>query len=978
MLLLCISTLKSNDPDNFIIPVYDLPLLWESQTQIIKKDQVSPIFIPKPKEDYITQKSVAIDKPLLWEPRNPTMEFDTMPPVPIWTMKCDGSTERARVTDMPEDNSVRSNLGLIFMDNVSFNYDFIYDKNEITPGVTPSAEWGLKVKNQRYDAKAVIIFSDYVGNADTITIDYFAPKVIIRPNFSTFGIVKKGSVVFSDYWLINLSNKMTVVKQLELKDKNKGFTISDINLPVNIPPLDSVKFTIKFTATEEGKFIDSIGIGDGCVFFNLAQVEAVVKQSIINVSDALFDDLPIKKTDSMTIEIRNDGNVDLIITGFKGPTNSAFKTNLPEISSINPLIIKPDNPPYKFTVEFHPLLEELYRDSIVFFSDADKIDSVAVLNGYGIQPGMISSSYDWGRKRIGNEYTAGNQCITIENTSDGDVTIYGFVTKVNKGGSVFQFDEKLLNNITIHSGEIKFIPVKFKPMDTGVYELVIIYDNSINSQTETRLFGIGVNPRLETQNVAFDTSVVEHYQNPIHDTVRFKNVEWEFADTIRINDLKILPNGDEISIDSSWGAAGFKFDKKSLNLPRILFPGEVLEIPMMFVAKKEGDVYTSIKTISDIEPEVTAYIHGFGRNQKINVETITNPPSTCLGGQDTIIYSVENLGNELIDIKNITIDTIDSNTYNHFRFEDPRFAFGFPLEPGRNEIVKILYKPDRPGKSLADLVVYNNTLYNSIIHNKLEGEGIQKRRNIRVNLLQDNNRVLIGKMFQCNIILEPGDDIDFIDIKQLSVEIRYNGGIIRPFPEDIKLGGLLEGRFQINNLKIIDNPGIIRLTLDTLDGIPGQKLSGDGELLKIIYHVYLPNSKDSSDKSIIDPYIYPVETGCIDFSDTKTVTVQIDPVCLNDIRKINVNSLNYGIGSINPNPVSSEGSEIVYSIGLEGNTQFEILNAEGERVYSLSYQNQKPGVYSFNIPSEILESGVYWFRIVSGPFSSIKEFIIIK
>lgn len=922
-----------------------------------------------------------VEYPLLWEPQTPTFDVDSLAPVPTWKMNCDGSIEKARIIDMPDNDDVRSNLGYIFMhSNGSFNYDFEYNENDFLKCKTRSAEWGLKVQEPRSDARAVLEFTDCIGNDTIITIEYFAPKVIIKPKFASFGIVKKGAVVFSDFWLVNMSFKDTaVVEQLELKDKDKGFAITDINLSVIILPMDTVKFRVVFTATEEGKFIDSIGFGNGCVFFNVAQVEADVRQSIINVSDALFEDLPIKKTDTITVEIKNDGNVDLIITGYKGPTNPAYKTTLPEISTINTLTIKPDSPPYKFDVVFSPLLEQVYRDSIIFFSDADQIDSVAILNGNGIQPGMISTSFDWGRKRIGNEYSAGNECIVIENTSDGDVTIYGFAKKVNKGGEVFQFDEKLLDNVTIQSGDTIYIPVKFKPLNVGKYELVLAYDNSINSQTETRLFGIGVDPKLVPQDVDFDTSVVNRKQYPIHDTVRFENVDWEFGDIIKINDLKILPNGDEISTDiEQYGKLGFKFDKNSLHLPRILLPGEVLEIPMMFVAQDTGHVYTSIRTLSDIEPEVTSNIHGYGIYQKLSITpTYTKPPSICIGDQDTITYLYENLGNETINIMDISIINQENNP-EHFRFEDPAYQLGFYLEPGRNEKVKILYKPDRRGHSEGNLKTLTDMLYDKDKYNKLEGEGIQKKRSIRVDLMQENNRVQIGNMFQCNIILEPGEDIDFIDIKQLSVEIRYNGGIIKPYPEDIRLGDLLEGRFQINDLRITDIPGIIRLTLDTLNGIPGQKLSGDGELLKIIYHTYLPTSKDSSDRSIIDPYVSPIATGCVDFSDTKTVTVQIEPVCMNEIRTIDINTLNYGLGAINPNPVGAEGSEVFYSIGLEGTTKFEILNSQGNRIYYFTYQNQKPGVYTFNIPTEILESGIYWFRMVSGPFASTKEFIIIK
>ncbi|MBI5324397.1 MAG: T9SS type A sorting domain-containing protein [Ignavibacteriae bacterium] len=920
----------------------------------------------------------SIDNPLLWEPKIPLFEVDTFPPVPIWKLECDGSIKRARVCDMPDDKNIRTGLNLIFMQPTSFNYDFLYNPDDFPPG-SVCADWGLSVKNPKIDARAVITFTDRRGNDTTITIEYFAPKVKIKPNPVSFGIVEKRAQVFTYMWLFNNNFKQAeTVKRLEMKDKNKGFSISEINLPVTILPSDSVKFKINFIATEEGKFIDSIGFGDSCVFFYSAQVEAEVRQSIINVSDASFEDLAITQSTKKIVEIRNDGNVDLYITGYKGPANSVFTTNLPEISSLKPLIIKPDDPPFKFNVTFSPKLEETYHDSIVFFSDADVIDSVAILNGNGIQPGMISTSYDWGRRRTGNEYEAGNQCITIKNTSDEDVIIYGFATKVDSSGTVFEFDRKLLENVTIPVGDSIYVPVKFKPIEVGKYELVLAYDNSINSQTETRLYGIGVKPIMVTSAVTFDTSAVAQPKYPIHDTIKFENVDWEFGDTIKINDLQILPNGDEISTDiERWGRLGFKFDKKALHLPKILLPGDKLIIPMLFVAKDTGFTYAAIRTISNIEPEDTAYINGFGIKQDLKITpTYTKPPSICVASEETITYLFENLGSDKIDIKDNAIEP--DSIKKQFRFEIPSDVLGFELEPGQTNTVNIIYKPDKAGLSRGHLVSHNDMLYDNEVRTPLEGEGIQKSRNIRVNLMQENNLIKVGSIFQCNIMLEPGDDIDIFDIKELSFQFNFNGGIIKTVPEDVRIGELLEGRFQINNLEIRDNPGIIRLTLDTLTGIPNQKLDGNGELLKIIFHTYLPNAKDTSDKSILEPILIPITNSCVDFPELKTTTVQIDPICLYNITKIQINKLNYGFGAINPNPVSSENSSVVYSIGLEGNTKFEIMNSQGNCIYTVTYSNQKPGFYTFDIPSSVLESGVYWCRMISGPYTATRELVIIK
>ena len=145
-------------------------------------------------------------------------------------------------------------------------------------------------------------------------------------------------------------------------------------------PLDSVKFSIDFETNDEGAFVDSVGIGDTCIFFNRALVMAEAINSVIEVTDITFDDTPIRKTASDEVTIKNSGNVDLIINGYDGPHLSVYKAYLPQIDQMHPLTIPPGEE-FSFKEDFTPELETEYSDSIVFFSDATKIDSIAYLNG---------------------------------------------------------------------------------------------------------------------------------------------------------------------------------------------------------------------------------------------------------------------------------------------------------------------------------------------------------------------------------------------------------------------------------------------------------------------------------------------------------------------------------------------------------------------------------------------------------------------
>ena len=140
---------------------------------------------------------------------------------------------------------------------------------------------------------------------------------------------------------------------------------------------------------------------------------------------------------------------------------------------------------------------------------------------------MIASSFNWGKKRVGNVYTVDtSQAIVLENTSNGDVTIHGIAFKTNNRGEAFEFNKKAFDNITIPTDGFYRVPVKFYPDSVGEYELVIVYDNSVNSQTETHLYGIGVKPVISVKNVDFDTSVVNKFTKPNFNTIHFSNFDW--------------------------------------------------------------------------------------------------------------------------------------------------------------------------------------------------------------------------------------------------------------------------------------------------------------------------------------------------------------------------------------------------------------------------------------------------------------------
>jgi hypothetical protein len=315
---------------------------------------------------------------------------DTIPPMPIWQDSCN-MVYMGTVTDMPNDSTIRSNIASIDLHPYpeSFNIDFTYSNFE--PGENSTVFWKLKVKDISKDARGVITFADKIGNDSTITIEYKASKLKIRENFSDWGVQQLNSKRSAkEFWIVNESTEQEeIVNYLKLKNGNQNFELDLLGktLPFSIAPLDSVNFLVWFNPIENGTFLDSIGVGDSCRFIYQAQVKARVGEPYIEVTDVNFGGIVIGNTAISIFSIRNTGTADLHIWGYIGPNNTdVFTTDLPTKDSSNKmeneLVIVP-NGVMEFSVEFSPIAEENYSDSIVFFCNAKALDSVCLIVGKG-------------------------------------------------------------------------------------------------------------------------------------------------------------------------------------------------------------------------------------------------------------------------------------------------------------------------------------------------------------------------------------------------------------------------------------------------------------------------------------------------------------------------------------------------------------------------------------------------------------------
>ncbi|MFC2132092.1 T9SS type A sorting domain-containing protein [Bacteroidota bacterium] len=268
--------------------------------------------------------------------QNPKIQsLDTLPPEPEW-MLCRRGVNVCRkgyVYDRPDIPSIRSNLMSIIL-NEELSYNFKLSYGYFMPCYDSFTDWKLELIEYGEDALGVVTFSDCAGNDTTLYIEFNAVKLRIVPKKYDFGKHSIGETSEQIFYVENYSETSTAslsYLMLKLKDgvsSPQGFTLWDstgtyqspteFNPPVEIEPLDSMPFLIKFDANEQGEFWDSIGLGDTCFFRYESYVQAEVGVTGIRNDYKMINLFPNPVDEIIIISGINEGDILLKIIDILG------------------------------------------------------------------------------------------------------------------------------------------------------------------------------------------------------------------------------------------------------------------------------------------------------------------------------------------------------------------------------------------------------------------------------------------------------------------------------------------------------------------------------------------------------------------------------------------------------------------------------------------------------------------------------------
>lgn len=207
-----------------------------------------------------------------------------------------------------------------------------------------------------------------------------------------------------------------------------------------------------------------------------------------------------------------------------------------------------------------------------------------------------------------------------------------------------------------------------------------------------------------------------------------------------------------------------------------------------------------------------------------------------------------------------------------------------------------------------------------------------------------------------------------VKVGELSVDLSYDGRVMRVAPESIKNllpGTALEG-WQVEVVSM--ESGQLRLKFRD---VSGAGLLPSDTLFRFEGRLYL-----SSVRATEIPFRLDAPDGCVSFL-TDPGRAELDSICGLNFRLIELGAAKYKEPTVSPNP-GRERVRIEFSLGLEGETQLEIYNAMGVRMGILIHEYLRAGEYSVEWDAGRYPSGIYYYRLVSGGWNAEGEVRITR
>lgn len=747
-------------------------------------------------------------------------------------------------------------------------------------------------------------------------------------------------------------------------------------------------------------------------------------QRVVTIQNGSRVVLNVTGFDETLLDGSNNGKFFNPVTMDGKPLKSAF-----------PLAI-PANGSYEFKVTYSPKGEvgKPHRADVPFYSNATSVDNIAVLTGAGNDVNVQAYSTPWVERVIDNVQKAQNineytQQISFENLGDQPVTYEAPVIRgtdasnfrIVDNGNVGTFPVQLVKG---SANQSRYVTVAFVPTELAnraaerTYKAEIVFTTTgadgVKKDVSAALEGTAWQPQVKGANLDFpgimnvgDASSVlsipisnEHFLGQSNPTSGTPAGTYNVV----ITDIKITDATTKFELLNAPTPAN----------PWIIKPGEApVELQVRFDPTTSGNfesnyvISTNVGTKGQApyEPtyKITARVQG---------------GEFAVAGADAEQY-VFNSTNMAIRIKHTENQTIRFNIAQPTGPDASRFVIVdqfVDVDPGKEVLVPVIFTPDfvtKLANGQSDLKDANNEWTK-----KAKTQGIMWRGNgfeAEVVITDDRNATktktatLTGNglfLETTNLIkdtytVEPGgsvnipvelsavpESIDAVGMTELRVRLSWDPKLVRPRlnPADIITTGMQAEGWTVRptpvNGKPTDASNSVEIDLWDERATPVALKNTTVPVFSVKFDAFLDKGAAGTFTSPLNIYSYTVD---LDRSgDRKDYTlirdipgkVTITMPCASTTRLVSLGNFDYAVKPMRPNPVSNSGV-ISYSVGLTANTRIVLFNSMGQEVQTLINDKLQAGSYEMTVDFTNLPTGTYFYRVISGPFTSEPQTVTV-
>jgi MYXO-CTERM domain-containing protein len=544
--------------------------------------------------------------------------------------------------------------------------------------------------------------------------------------------------------------------------ENRAFSVSGLQPGLMLQPGDSWPFTVTFAPTARGYVASSTIIESDAVMnpaFSLA-LEGTGVAAAVELLPSLvsFGKSNVGVPTTQDISIKNVGEKDLYIsnvsfTDFAGdPPGAALEYSVS--GTTFPQTVEPGKS-ILVNLRFNPRVVGMRRARANVFTNAQTQAATAELYGEGTSPSLRLSSprLDFGNVLVGKP--SAPRPLTLTNTGSGPLTLQ----KLTPGGvdmAAFTITAPTLP-LTLQPEASVEVSVSLTPDADRAFsaQLLVESDSSGAPSATVGLSGTGVRQQLQVS-----PALVDFGQQLLNNRSTSRTVSISNSSDTNITLASLSVEGAESS----------QFSLVSASLPRVLGPGDRLDVSVFFTPQSENALECQLKVaFNDLPTPFTVTLRGKGIPTVLSIRP--NPlefGAVRAGGPERDLpLTITNLSNEAIvlDAPSIT------STGAPFVIRD--VVRDRTLAAGTSTIVNVYYRPMT--ETLSEATMSFGTLsppQPRSVNVQARGRAVARLLNVDPGDLVDFGRVDVGDPVPTRdiVIVNRSSQDQRVEVKLQSVE----------------------------------------------------------------------------------------------------------------------------------------------------------------------------------------------------------------